>query len=135
MKTVLYATAAAALALTGTAASAETAQERGEARLARMIEGREAGEPQSCITTFRSNDLQVIEKVGIVYDAGKTIYVARATNPDSLGPWDVPVIKRWGSQLCRTDMIHTVDRSSGMFSGVVFLEDFVPYKRVDSGEG
>lgn len=132
MKQFLFAAAATALALTGTAATAETAQERGEARLARMLEGREAGEPQSCITTFRSNDLRVIEKVGLVYDSGKTIYVARAHNPDSLSTWDVPVIKRWGSQLCKQDQIHTIDRSSGMFSGVVFLDDFVPYTRISN---
>ena len=130
MKKILFATAAAALAMTGTAATAETAQERGEARLAKMLEGREAGEPQSCINTFRSNELRVIEKVGVVYDSGKTIYVARAHNPESLGNWDVPVFKRWGSQLCKQDQIHTIDRSSGFFSGVVLLDDFVPYTRV-----
>ena len=121
--------AGAALALTGTAATAETLAEKGEARLARMLEGRVAGEPVNCISALRSNRIQVIEHVGIVYDAGKTIYVARADDPRSLGTWDVPVIDRFGSQLCTTDMIRTVDRSTGHITGAVFLNDFVPYSR------
>jgi len=75
MKILTTLLAGAALALTGTAATAETLAEKGEARLARMIEGRTPGEPVSCITTPRSNKLQAIEHVGVVYDTGDTIYV------------------------------------------------------------
>lgn len=130
MKTIATILAGAALALSGaTAASAETLAEKGEAKLARMLEGRTAGEPVSCISTPRSNRLEVIEHVGLVYDAGNTIYVARPSNPKALGPWDVPVIERFGSQLCKTDVIRTVDRSDGMFRSVVFLDGFVPYTK------
>ena len=130
MKTFASVLASAALLLSGaTAASAETPAERGEAQLARMLEGRTAGEPVSCITANSSNRLRVIEHVGVVYDAGKTIYVSRATDPKSLGPWDVPVIERFGSQLCKTDIMRTVDRSGGFLSGIVFLNDFVPYTK------
>ena len=80
-------------------------------------------------SAMRSNDIRVIEHVGIVYDAGSTIYVARITDPKMLDPWEVPVIKRFGSQLCTSDIIHTVDRSNGFFTGAVFLSDFVPYRR------
>jgi hypothetical protein len=123
--------AGAALALTGaTAAPAKTTlAEKGEARLARMIEGRSAGEPVNCISAFRSNDIRVIEHVGIVYDAGRTIYVARVTDPNMLDHWDIPVIERFGSQLCATDIMRTVDRTGGHFTGVVFLDDFVPYTK------
>jgi len=119
-----------ALALTGTtAASAETRAEKSEARLAKMLEGRTAGEPVKCISAFNGNNIQVIENVGIVYDAGRTIYVARATHPNHLDYWDVPVIERFGSQLCANDVMRTIDRSSGHFSGPLFLDDFVPYTK------
>ena len=122
--------AGAAVALTGAAsATAETRAEKGEAQLAKMLEGRTAGEPVQCISALRGDRVQVIEHVGIVYDAGKTIYVARAADPKSLGHWDVPIIERFGSQLCKTDVIRTVDRSGGFLSGVVFLNDFVPYTK------
>lgn len=129
MKALALIFGAAALALTGTAASAETRAEKAEARLARMLEGRTAGEPVKCISTFFDNNLRVMDHIGLVYEAGDTIYVARATHPDRLDYWDVPVIERFGSQLCSNDIMRTIDRSSGFVTGALFLEDFVPYKR------
>ena len=130
MKKLLTAAAAAAFALTGTAVSAETVAERGEARLAEMLEGRVAGDPQSCISLYRSDRLEVVENVGLVYDAGETIYVARAADPNMLDRGDMPVIERFGSQLCKTDVMRTVDRYSGFTTGVLFIEDFVPFTQV-----
>lgn len=118
-----------ALAATPALASAETPAERGEARLAKMIEGRAAGEPVSCIPALRSNRLTVIDHVGLVYDAGDTIYVARASNPRSLGRNDIVVIDRFGSQLCKQDIVRTVDRYQHYTTGAVFLEDFIPYTK------
>jgi hypothetical protein len=129
MKTLATILAGAALALTGvTAASARSAEEN-EAKLARMLEGRTAGEPVSCISALNSNRIEVIEDVAIVYDSGETIYVARPTNPNALSRNDVVVIDRHGGQLCNTDVIRTVDRYQGYTTGAVFLDKFVPYKR------
>ena len=130
MKTLALILAGAALALGGTtAATAETRAERAEAKLARMLEGRVAGEPVKCITALRNNRIQVIEHIGIVYDAGDTIYVARASHPDDLDHWEVPVIERFGGQLCSNDVMRTVDRTGGYITGPLFLDDFVPYTR------
>ena len=133
MKTLATILAGAALALTGTAAvSAETTAEKGEARLARMLEGRVAGDPVSCITPFRNDSLRIIDHVGIVYDAGKTIWVARPVNdPSTLDSDDILVIERFGTQICRQDVLKTVDRYVGNLTGLVFLGDFVPYTRAD----
>ena len=129
MKTFATILAGAALALTGvTAASARSAEEN-EAKLARMLEGRTAGEPVSCISALQSNRIEVIEDVAIVYDAGDTIYVARPTNANALGRNDIVVIDRFGGQLCHNDVIRTVDRYQGYTTGAVFLDKFVPYKR------
>lgn len=131
MKRLALILAGAALALTG--ASAATANpsraERSEAQLARMLEGRTAGEPVKCVSALNSHRIQVLDHVGIVYDAGDTIYVARATNPKMLDSWDVPVIQRFGGQLCTNDIIRTVDRTGGYITGPLFLDDFVPYTR------
>ncbi|AKQ40924.1 hypothetical protein CP97_00970 [Aurantiacibacter atlanticus] len=133
MKHLLTMTAAAAaLALTAPA-SAHDRQERSDEAFAELVEGRVAGEPQSCIRAFRSNRLRVIENVGIAYERGDTLWVARTDNPRDLGPWDIPIIRRHGSQLCRHDVRETVDRSSGMFSGILFLNEFVPYRRAEEG--
>lgn len=137
MKKFLAVTASAALLAVGaTAAQAETRQERGEARLAEMLEGFQAsGESLNCISAMRSNRIQVIPYVGIVYDDGDTIYVARATRPEMLRDSDVPVFERFSSQLCNSDVMRTVDRHNTSFTGVLFLEDFVPYTRVEEAQG
>jgi hypothetical protein len=133
MKTIATILTATALALTGTAASAQTLAEKGEARLSKMIEGRTAGDPVSCIAAPRSTRLEVIEHVGLVYDAGKTIYVARPQDPKVLGRNDAILIDRVGSQLCKQDVTRTFDRYLGFTTGVVFLSNFVPYTKRDAG--
>ena len=129
MKSLSLILAGAALMLTGTTAALARNAEENEAKLARMLEGRTAGEPVTCISALNSNRIEVIEHVGIVYDAGSTIFVARPTNPDSLGRNDIVVIDRHGGQLCNTDVIRTVDRYQGFTTGAVFLEHFVPYTK------
>ena len=55
--------------------------------------------------------------------------------PDAIDNRDYMVIRKFsGSQLCRTDNITLRDRFSNMFSGIIFLDDFVPY-RLPEGEG
>ena len=77
-----------------------------------------------------SDDLQTITGAAIVYKDGKTIYVARPTDPRQLGPSDVLVIKRTSaSQLCTNDILYTVDQGTGFRNGAVFLQNFVPYTK------
>lgn len=129
MKTLATILAGAALALAGSSATLAKTPEENEAKLARMLEGRTAGEPVSCISALNSNRIEVIEHVGIVYDAGDTIYVARPSDPRQLGRNDVVVIDRHSSQLCTTDVIRTIDRYQGFTTGAVFLDKFVPYTK------
>ena len=84
MRKLALVLAGSALALAGTAALASTTSEQGEARLARMLEGRTAGQPVSCISTMNSSKMEVIDETALVYDAGKTIYVARPVDPRAL---------------------------------------------------
>ena len=130
--------AAAALALGGIAMPAGaqddapelTRAERNEARLAERLEGRVAGEMVSCVYAPMSNRLETIEGVGFVYDRGNTLYVARPRDPSVLGPNDIVVVRRLsGGQLCRQDLMQTVDRQSGMLSGIVAIDGFVPYTK------
>jgi hypothetical protein len=130
MKNLALILAGAALALAATAATASSTSQQGEARLARMLEGRTAGQPVSCIDTMNSNKMQVIDEVALVYDAGKTIYVARPTDPHMLKRNDALVMDRFSpSRLCVQEPMRTVDRTGGFPTGVVFLKDFVPYTK------
>lgn len=107
-----------------------TRAERNEARLAERLEGRVAGEMVSCLYAPDSNRLETIEGVGFVYERGDTLYVARPEDPSVLGPNDIVVVRRLsGGQLCRQDLMQTVDRVSGMLSGIVAIDGFVPYTK------
>ena len=113
------------------AAPLGAARPTGEERLAKLIEGRVAGEPRDCISTVGSRSLTIIDKTAIVYKAGNKVWVNRTSDPRDIDDDDILVIRKFGdsSRLCRTDNITTADRFTGMFSGVVFLEDFVPYEK------
>lgn len=104
----------------------------GEARLAKLLEGRVAEAPVECITTFPSSDMTVIDDTALVFGHGNLIYVNLTTDPADVDDRDILVIKKFGSgtRLCRTDIITTVDQGSRMYSGNVFLTKFVPYRRV-----
>ena len=132
MRKIMAALALSALVLGGTAADARE-KKTGEEKLAELLDGRIAGEPASCISTSRSDRLKVIDETAIVYDAGDTIWVNRTKNPSDLDWNDTLVINRLSTQqLCRLDQVTTIDQGSGFFSGVVFLEDFVPYKKANA---
>lgn len=112
------------------AAPIEAARLSGEERLAKLIEGRSAGAPRNCIATNSNHNLTVIDKTAIVYKQGRKVWVNRTKHPETLDDDDIMVIRKFGtSSLCRQDMITTIDRSSGMFTGAVFLADFVPYEK------
>ncbi len=126
--------AAPTLAQDGEQADEEqTEQTEGEKKLAKLLEGRVAGEPTSCIRTPPNDRVRVIDDTAIVYGRGKTIYVNRTSRPSDIDDRDTMVIRRFsGSQLCKTDIVTTIDRGSQMFSGVIFLSEFVPYTRVET---
>ena len=125
--------AIAATAVTLVASPASAERKSGEEKLAEMIDGRVAGEPQSCINTFQSRPLTVIDDTAIVYRSGDTVYVNRTRAPQTLDNDDVLVIRKFGSgsRLCRLDQVSTRDRFNGFYTGNIFLTDFVPYERVE----
>ncbi|MEO1969277.1 MAG: hypothetical protein ABGW87_11255 [Sphingomonadaceae bacterium] len=124
---------AAALGLASTPAVYAKPKMTGEEQLAKMLEGRVAGKPQSCIFTPGpgSDNMTIIDRTALVFRSGSTLWVNRTADPKSINDNDIIVFERFsGSQLCRTDMVHTVDRMSPhMLTGVVFLSDFVPYRK------
>ena len=109
------------------------AKESGEARLAKAIEGRVAGEPVSCIDLHRIRSSRVIEGTAIVYEAaGGKLYVNRPdSGASSLSRHDVLVTRSFSNRLCDVDVVELRDRAAGMMSGLVFLGEFVPYTRAD----
>ena len=138
----LAACAGLAFAMTPAAMAEEPADEaaeemtKGEKRLAKLLEGREAGEPVRCIRSFPNDRMRTIDRTAYVYGSGKTIYVQRTRHPNRIDDTDALVSRRFNStQICRMDVTHTIDPFLGMFTGAVFFTDFVPYTRVDENDG
>lgn len=129
MRTIAIALATAAALVAAPALHAKP-KLSGEQRLARILEGREAGEPVDCIPLHATRDTTVVDRTAIVYDAGSTIYVNRPVHARDLDDDDVMVVELHGSQLCKLDTVRMRDRSNFFFTGFVGLEQFVPYRKV-----
>ena len=121
--------AAAALAASPAASAREKLAP--EDQLAKLLDGRVAGEPQNCLSLTSLGSSQIIDKTAIVYRVGSTLWVNRPDGgASSLDDDDILVLKTSGSQLCSIDTLELRDRSSRMYSGFVSLGKFVPYRRV-----
>ena len=117
------------------AASAQAAPVDREAQLDRALEGRVAGEPVDCITLSRVRGTRIIPDTAIVYEVGNTLYVNRPrAGASSLDEMDTLGSRPFGNRLCSVDTIQLYDTSARMTHGVVFLGDFVPYRRVDRAD-
>ena len=118
------ATAAPALAQSDRAA-------RGQADLAKEIEGRTAGEPVKCLNLRDIRSTRIIDRTAIVYEtAGGVIYVNTPKGgASSLDKWDVLVTNTHSARLCNVDIVRLYDSGSRMSSGFVNLGEFVPYRK------
>ena len=104
-----------------------------EAKLAKMLDGRVAGEPQDCIYLPSIRGSRIVDKTAIVYDAGRTLWVNRPrSGASSLDDDDILVtdLRGSGSSLCSIDIVRLHDRTSFFYSGFVGLGEFVPYRKV-----
>lgn len=101
-------------------------------KLDRALEGRVAGEPVDCINLRRVRSTEVIDDTAILYEIGDTIYLNRPeAGRQSLNRWNAQLTRTHSSQLCSIDVVHMVDPHSGFQTGLVFLGEFVPYRRTE----
>ena len=136
MRHILIALAGAATLLSGSAIAGQRADrsEKAEAKLAKALEGRVAGQPVNCINLRSVQSSQIFDRTAILYKVGSTYYVNRPTNgASSLDDDDILLTKTFSSELCSIDIVRLVDRSSRFETGFVGLGKFVPYKRPKKG--
>ena len=127
------------LLIAGIALAAGPAQARErlspEAELARALEGRVAGEPVNCINLRNVRGSSVIRGTALLYDTGGVIYVNRPrAGAEQLDDWTAQVSRPFGNRLCSIDPVQLIDPTTGFFRGTVFLDAFVPYRRVRDGD-
>src|SRR3546814_6363337 len=76
----LIATILSAAMLAAAPAAVASDKPTGEEKLAKMLDGRVAGEPRDCITLSSVTSSQVVDKTAIVYRIGSTLWVNRPEN-------------------------------------------------------
>jgi hypothetical protein len=130
----LIATILSAAILAAAPAAAAKDKPSGEEKLAKMLDGRVAGEPRDCITLSSATSSQIVDKTAVVYRIGSTLWVNRPkSGAESLDDYDsVLVTKLNGTRLCSIDTIELHDRASHMYTGFLSLGEFVPYRKVDT---
>jgi hypothetical protein len=109
-------------------------ESKSEAQLARALHDRIAGKPVDCLNLHDIRSSQIIDRTAILYETtGGTLYLNRPdSGQSSLNRGDVLVTDTHSHQLCSIDVVRLYDTSSRMQTGVVFLGEFVPYRKPKS---
>jgi hypothetical protein len=122
---------AAGMGLPALAKDESAGLSKGETELAKLLEGRVAGDPVRCISSRPNLRIQMIDGTAYVFGQGATLYVQRTTRPQDIDRRNALINQRFsGGELCRTDVATTIDPIAGFFTGGVIFEDFIPYTRV-----
>jgi hypothetical protein len=101
-----------------------------DVQLQKLLAGRVAGKPVSCLPFSQANDSRVINGKAIVYKFGGTLYVNQPrSGAEDLNDDNIIVTRQFGSQLCDVDSVHLIDRSTGFPRGFIILDKFVPYTK------
>ena len=131
----VYSIVLATVLVGGIAAAAVTEgpTERARARAGRIMDGRVAGDPVSCVTQRLLRGNQTLDDSGAILFGGpsdSTVYVNRpAAGCPVLDNGRILVTRTTSSQLCRGDIAVVRDASGGPEVGSCGLGDFTPYRR------
>ena len=125
-------TSVALVACTTTAAEQPTRSPAKQAEFAKLVEGKVAGPPQSCLPSYNQNDMVVIDDSTIAFRLSSSrIYVNHMQGPcTSLSGSNALVTKTYGTaQLCRGDIGQVVDLTNHFTVGSCVFGDFIPYTK------
>lgn len=116
-----------------TEAQTPAAVSKGEAQLAKLLEGRTAGEPIECLPPVRAMQSRTIDQTALVYGRGSTLYVQRTQSPRLLDR-NTYLVSLLGqpNRFCRMDQFNVVDGMLGIPVGAVVFDKFIPYRQEKS---
>lgn len=103
-----------------------------QARFAGLTAGKVAGAPMSCLPSYRSNDMIVIDDSTIAFrDGSKRVYINHMQGDcaHAARGGNALVTQTTGSNLCRGDIAQVVDVTNRIPIGSCVFGDFVPYTR------
>jgi hypothetical protein len=105
---------------------------REQAQLANLTAGKVAGPPISCLPSYRSNDMVVVNDSTIAFRQGSSrVYINHMQGGcTNVGQGSNALVTRTpGPNLCRGDIAQVVDFSSRTPVGSCVFGDFVPFTR------
>ena len=118
-----------ALASCATQPPAPTRTAEAQAELNKLVAGKTAGKPITCLQHYRADDMVRIDESTVAFTRGRQVYVnhliGACSNLDS--NFYALVTKSSGTGLCRGDIAHVQDVSTGTIVGSCAIGDFVPY--------
>lgn len=124
---------AVALALAGCATQPEsvTRTAAAQAELDKLLAGKTAGTPISCLQHYRANDMVRIDDNTIAFKQGSRVYVnhLRGTCSNLSNGFYSLVTRSNGMGLCQGDIAEVRDNNSGMIVGACGMGDFIPYSK------
>ena len=105
---------------------------RAQQELDRYLVGKVAGAPVSCLPSFRTNDMTVVDERTILFrDGANRVYRNDPAGgcPGAGQPGYTLVIRNFGggTGLCRGQIVQVADLQTGSFGGSCVLGDFVPF--------
>ena len=108
-----------------------SAQAEAQTRLNTLLAGKVPGRPQSCLASYRANDMIVIDDYTIAFrDGTNRVWINKppgGCNLLSAGPYALVTRNTGGLGLCRGDIGRVVDTLSHSEVGSCVFSDFVPY--------
>ena len=123
----------AAAALTGcmTQPAPATRSAEAQAELQKLLAGKVAGQPMSCLPSYRRAEMVRIDDKTVAFRDGSRVYVNHLIgecNGLKSGFYTL-VTRSHGSGMCRGDIADVADVSTGMVVGSCAIGDFTPYTR------
>lgn len=128
LKSVMF--AALTVNLFGVDAAVAAPPLTGEAKLAQALRGRTAGKPLDCLNLRYTRSTRVIENTAIIFESANTLYINRPLDgAESLSQSNALLLKSLTGQVCQGEGVRLFDNASKLERGVVFLGQFVPYRK------
>ena len=128
---------AIALAILGVVAGCTTAPEQplrrtaeGQAALARLLAGKSAAQPISCMQHYYFSDMTVIDGRTVAFHAPGTAYVVQLSpgcEEIASGGYPLLTTERGGIGLCTGDIARVLDTTTHFTIGSCGIDRIVPY--------
>ncbi|MEH6758479.1 MAG: hypothetical protein V7676_13355 [Parasphingorhabdus sp.] len=108
--------------------------EKEQAKFDKIVAGRTAGKPVSCINRNDQRNMTVVGDKYLIYSSSgnsKTIYVNEPYGGCRNVDRNTLVTRKSSSQLCRGEIAQVKDLTNNMFVDSCSFSNFVPYTKIE----